>query len=97
MAQGPYDAGTQFLLDTMHNPRVPLFHRIECAKTLLQTHPNEFRVNWLRDARDPNPDPMVPVLKIIIEGIGAPVTLVTGDAEPERIVHDAVPKIPLLN
>jgi hypothetical protein len=92
MAQGPYDAGTQFLLDTMHDPRVPLWRRIECAKFLLDKHPNEFRVHWLRDARDPDPNPAVPVLRIVIEGFGAPASV---SVEPERIAEDHT--LPRLN
>jgi hypothetical protein len=62
---GPRDAGTQFLLDTMHDPRVPLRHRIECAKTLLELHPHEFNIRWKN-----HDDPDVPIIKIVIQGIG---------------------------
>ena len=31
-----YDPATQWLLDTMHNPRIYLRHRIEAAKALLE-------------------------------------------------------------
>jgi hypothetical protein len=92
MAHGPNDAATQWLLDTMHNPKASLRHRIECAKTLLEVHPNEFRIHWLRDARDPSPDPAVPVLKIIIGGIGA---TTIPQADHEHIAEDHSP--PRLN
>jgi hypothetical protein len=42
-----YDPATQWLLDTMHNPRASLRHRIECAKTLLEVHGHEFDVQGL--------------------------------------------------
>ena len=59
-----YDPATQWLLDTMHDPKVSLRHRIDCAKTLLEIHPQEFNVRWVQD-------PDAPMIKIIIEGISA--------------------------
>jgi hypothetical protein len=66
MSQGPYDAGTQFLLDTMHDPRVPIWRRIECAKFLIESQPHEFngRAQWVRDQRDDS----VVVIKVVIGG-----------------------------
>ena len=52
MSHGPNDQATQWLLDKMHDPHVSLRHRIECAKTLLEIHPEEFRIRWVRDPRD---------------------------------------------
>ena len=62
-----YDPATQWLLDTMHNPRASLRHRIECAKTLLEVHGHEFDVQWVRDPRDDS----VVTIKVIIGGLGA--------------------------
>jgi hypothetical protein len=53
MSHGPYDAGTQFLLDTMHNPKATLRHRIECAKFLIETQPQEFNARRVIHPDDP--------------------------------------------
>jgi hypothetical protein len=39
----PYDPGTQFLLDQMHDPNQPLHRRIDIAKFLIESRPEEFR------------------------------------------------------
>ena len=83
MSHGPYDAGTQFLLDTMHDPEVSLRHRIECAKFLIETQPQEFNVR-----RVIHPDE--PVITIVIGGIGAP-TNVQGTHDPDHIADNPLP------
>jgi hypothetical protein len=67
MSHGPYDDATQWLLDQMHDPKVLLRHRIECAKILIETNPDEFnvRARWIND-------PDAHVIKIVIEGLGKP-------------------------
>jgi len=67
MSHGPNDQATQWLLDKMHDPHVSLRHRIECAKTLLEIHPEEFRIRWVRDPRDES----VVTLKVVDGGIPA--------------------------
>jgi hypothetical protein len=62
-----YDRATQWLLDQMHDPKVSMRHRIECAKTLLEVHGHKFDdVRWIRDPRDET----VVTIKVIIGGIG---------------------------
>jgi hypothetical protein len=80
MSHGPYDAATQWLLDQMHNPNVSLRHRMECAKTLLEIHPHEFNIRWDHD------DPNVPVIRIVIEGLGKPTPIESSsDEDPLRL------------
>jgi hypothetical protein len=77
MAHGPYDPATQFLLDTMHDPSVSLWRRIEIAKFLIETQPHEFNVRWVQD-------PEAPMITIIIGGIAAgetPARCHTGDTD----------------
>jgi hypothetical protein len=59
-----YDPATQWLLDKMHDPHVSLRHRIECAKTLLELHPQEFNVRTVTHPDDP-------VITIVIGGMPA--------------------------
>jgi hypothetical protein len=63
MAHGPYDEATE-CLNTMHNPRVPMWRRIDIAKFLIETHPEEFRTRWVQD-------PDAPTITIVIGGISA--------------------------
>jgi hypothetical protein len=80
MTHGPNDVATQWLLDQMHDPHVSLRHRMECAKILLEIHPSEFNVRWV------NNDPNVPVIRIVIEGLGEPVSReVSVDPDPLQL------------
>jgi hypothetical protein len=85
MSQGPYDDGTQFLLDTMHNPRASLRHRIECAKTLLELHPNEFNVRWVDASGNTTTFANAPTVRIIIQGIGPTPQPAIDDKEQLRL------------
>jgi hypothetical protein len=66
MSHGPYDPATQWLLDQMHDPKMPLWRRIDIAKFLIEKYPHEFNVNW---ARDPVTEEPI-TIKVIIGGMG---------------------------
>jgi hypothetical protein len=38
-----YDQATQWLLDQMHDPNLPLHRRIDIAKFLIESRPEEFK------------------------------------------------------
>jgi hypothetical protein len=83
MALGPYDQATQWLLDQMHDPKMPIWHRIEIAKFLIESRPEEFR------------GPRRDFTTIIIEGTvpNAPVniTLTIPGQSPFRADADTLP------
>jgi hypothetical protein len=86
-----YDPATQWLLDQMHNPQMPIWRRIEIAKFLIESRPEEFKGQRRH------------YTTIVIEGavsnaplsitfpgtspFATPVTQVTGDADhtPTRL------------
>jgi hypothetical protein len=39
----PYDQATQWLLDQMHDPKMPIWRRIEIAKFLIESRPEQFK------------------------------------------------------
>jgi hypothetical protein len=86
LSQGPYSAAVQWLLDQMHDPRVSLRHRITCAKTLIEVYPHEFNIQWHSVVNGEPIDPAVPVIKIVIEGLGQPTSdRIACDQDPLRI------------
>jgi hypothetical protein len=92
MPTGPNDEATQFLLDTMHDPKVSLRHRIEAAKTLLEVHgPNAFSVRWVKDAQG-----FDVTLRVIIEGISDHAAVAV-DPAPASIDQAHLPLIRFLH
>ena len=70
----------------MHDPKVNLRHRIECAALLLKLNPEEFLVRTVRD-------PDAPVVVIRIEGLGT-VSAELGAAVSQ---DETAPQAPRLN